>query len=140
VQIPYHILTIQMESWGFIKSSALYQSVQMELSLCLSFYLMHNLGGCTMSTTMRFPAKDVEALAPQSCHRILQKYPQYYLRTCSAHHQVTGFVHPLNGGLGGYYRGIISWVLWVAGYSPNISHLGRLGAQVWPISSMHRLQ
>jgi hypothetical protein len=34
-----------MELRGFIKSSALYQSVHMKLSLRFSFYLKHNLEG-----------------------------------------------------------------------------------------------
>jgi uncharacterized SAM-dependent methyltransferase len=36
----------------------------MELSLRLSFYIGHSLGGYTVDTTMRFPVKIVEALAP----------------------------------------------------------------------------
>jgi hypothetical protein len=40
----------------------------MELRLYLSFYLRRNLGGYTVGTTMGFPVKFVEALAPQS-HR-----------------------------------------------------------------------
>jgi hypothetical protein len=41
-----------MELWGFCNSSALYQLVHKELSLRLSFYLRHRLGGCTVDTTM----------------------------------------------------------------------------------------
>jgi hypothetical protein len=36
----------------------------MELSLRLSFYLRHILGGFTVDTTTRFPIKIVEDLAP----------------------------------------------------------------------------
>jgi hypothetical protein len=57
-----------MESWDFIKSSALYLLVHMELSIHLSFYLRHNLGGYTEGTTVGFPVEIVEVLAPQS-HR-----------------------------------------------------------------------
>jgi hypothetical protein len=66
VRIPHHILTTQMEQWGFFKSLALYQSVHMEVSLRLSFYLERSIGGYTVGTTTGFPAKIVKALAPQS--------------------------------------------------------------------------
>jgi hypothetical protein len=59
----HHILTTQMEPWGFIKSSALYQSVHMELSHRLSFYLKRSLWGYMMGTTVGFRAKIVEDLA-----------------------------------------------------------------------------
>jgi hypothetical protein len=36
----------------------------MELSLYLSFYLRHSLGGYMMDTTMGFPIKIMEALSP----------------------------------------------------------------------------
>jgi hypothetical protein len=36
----------------------------MELSLRLSFYLKHSLGGYTVDTTAGFSVKIVEALAP----------------------------------------------------------------------------
>jgi hypothetical protein len=36
----------------------------MELSLCLGFYLRHNLRGYTVDTTVGFPVKIVEALSP----------------------------------------------------------------------------
>jgi hypothetical protein len=68
VQISHHILTTQMELWDLIKSSVLYLLVHMELSLRLSFYLRCSLGGYTVGTTMGFPVKIMEALAPQSCH------------------------------------------------------------------------
>jgi hypothetical protein len=68
VRIPGHILTTRMELWDFIKSSALYLLVHMELSIRLSFYLRRSLGGYTVSTTAGFPVKIVEALALQSCH------------------------------------------------------------------------
>jgi hypothetical protein len=66
MQILHHILTTWMEPCDFIKSSALYQLVHMDFSLCLSFYLRRSLMGYTVSTTMGFPAKIMEALAPQS--------------------------------------------------------------------------
>jgi hypothetical protein len=53
-----------MEPWGFFKSLVLFLSVHMELELCLSFYLTHNLRGYTVDTTVRFPVKIMEALAP----------------------------------------------------------------------------
>jgi hypothetical protein len=84
VQIPHHILTTRRESWGFIKSSASYQSVHMKLSLRLSFYLRRNLGGYIVGITTGFPAKIIEALALQSRHRIPRKCPQYHMGTCSA--------------------------------------------------------
>jgi hypothetical protein len=43
--VSHHMLTTQMELWGFIKSSAQNKAVHMELSLCLSFYLRCSLGG-----------------------------------------------------------------------------------------------
>jgi hypothetical protein len=52
------------EPWDFIKSSALYLSIHMELSLYISFYLKRNLGGYTVGTTAGFPVEIVEALAP----------------------------------------------------------------------------
>jgi hypothetical protein len=36
----------------------------MELSLCMTFYLRHNLGGYMVDTTVGFPVKIMEALAP----------------------------------------------------------------------------
>jgi hypothetical protein len=36
----------------------------MELSLCLSLYLRHSPGGYTVDTTVGFPIKIMEALAP----------------------------------------------------------------------------
>jgi hypothetical protein len=70
VQMPLHILTIQIKLWGFIKPSASNQAVHTELSLRLSFYLRCNLGGYTVGTTMGFPVEIVEDLASQSHHRI----------------------------------------------------------------------
>jgi hypothetical protein len=63
VRILHHILTTRMEPWDFIKSSTLYLSVHMELSLRLSFYLRCSLGGYTVGTNMRFPPEIVVALA-----------------------------------------------------------------------------
>jgi hypothetical protein len=39
-------------------------SVHMELSLRLSFYLRHSLRGYMVGTTVVFPVKIMEALAP----------------------------------------------------------------------------
>ncbi len=89
-----------MKLWGFIKLFVLYLSVHMELSLHLSFYLRRILGGYTVGTITGSPIKIVEALAPQSHHRILWKCPQYHMSTCSIHRRVTSFGHLLNRGLG----------------------------------------
>jgi hypothetical protein len=119
VRILHHILTTWKESWNFIKSTALYLLVHMELSLCLSFYLRHSLRGYTVGTIMGFPVEIVEALAPQSHCRIPWKYPQYHMSTCSTHHQVTGSSHPLDGGPEGYYQSNIPQVPWATGYGPK---------------------
>jgi hypothetical protein len=71
VQMSCHTLTIRMKSWGFIKPLAQNKAVHIKLSLCLSLYLKHSLGGNTVGTTMGFPIEIVEALAPQSHHRTL---------------------------------------------------------------------
>jgi hypothetical protein len=71
----HHILTTWTEPWDFVKSSALYISVHMELSICLSFYLRCSLRGYTVGTTVEFLLKIVEALAPQSRRWILRKCP-----------------------------------------------------------------
>jgi hypothetical protein len=63
VRILHHILTTRMEPWDFIKSSVLYLLVDIDLSLCLSFYLRCNLRGYTVGSTARFLVKIVEALA-----------------------------------------------------------------------------
>jgi hypothetical protein len=63
VHLPHHILTTQMEPWGFIKSPTQNKAVYMELNLHLSFYLRHNLGGYMVGTTAGFPVKTLEALA-----------------------------------------------------------------------------
>jgi hypothetical protein len=60
----HHVIATQTEPWGFIKSSALYLLVHMKLSLRLSFYLRRSLRGSTVGTSMGFPVKVVEALAP----------------------------------------------------------------------------
>jgi hypothetical protein len=70
VQMTHHILTTWMESWDFIKSSALYLSVHMELSVRLSFLPQMQPRGYTVGTTVGFPIKIVEALAPQSRRQI----------------------------------------------------------------------
>jgi hypothetical protein len=46
----------------------LYLSIHIELSLRLSFYLRHKLGGYMVGTTMGFPIEIVEVLDPES-HR-----------------------------------------------------------------------
>jgi hypothetical protein len=61
--MPHHILTTRIEPWGFIKSSAKNKAIHMELSLCLSFYLRHILGGYMMGTIAGFSIKTMEALA-----------------------------------------------------------------------------
>jgi hypothetical protein len=95
-----------MELWGFIKSSALYLSVNMELSLRLHFYLRRSLRGYTVGTTAGFPVEIVEALAPQSHHQIPWACPQYHMSTYSAHHRVTGSNHPLRRGGSGDTVGV----------------------------------
>jgi hypothetical protein len=97
VRILHHILTTQTELWGFIKSSMLYQSVQMELSHHLSFYLRCSLRGYMVGTTTGFPVEIVVPFAPQSLRQIPQKCPWYHMRTCSAHGRVTSSGHPFNG-------------------------------------------
>jgi hypothetical protein len=57
-----------MELWGFDKSSAQNQAVHLELSLDLSIYLKRSIRGYTVGTTIGFPVKIVDALAPRS-HR-----------------------------------------------------------------------
>jgi hypothetical protein len=51
VRMPHLILTIWMEPWGFIKSTMQNKAVHVKLSLHLTFYLIHNLGGYTVGTT-----------------------------------------------------------------------------------------
>jgi hypothetical protein len=120
VRIPQHNLTTRTELWDFIKLSALYLSVHMELSLRLSFYLRRSLEGYRVGSTTGFPVEIVEALALQYCHQILWKCPQYHMSTYSAHRRLTSFDHQLNGGLGGYYRGNVPRVPWAAGHGPKI--------------------
>jgi hypothetical protein len=91
----------------------------MELSLRLSFYLRHSLGGYTVGTIVGFPVEIVEALAPQSCRRIPWKCPQYHVSTCSTHCRVTGSSNPLDGGLTVYCRGNVPRVPWATGYGPK---------------------
>jgi hypothetical protein len=54
VQMLHHILTTQIEPWGFIKPSASNQVVHTELSLCLSFCLRCSIGGYIVGTIMGF--------------------------------------------------------------------------------------
>jgi hypothetical protein len=65
VRMLHHILTTRMELSGFIKLLAQNKVVHIEPSLRLSFYLRHSLGGYTVGTTVGFPVKIMEALAPQ---------------------------------------------------------------------------
>jgi hypothetical protein len=51
------------------------------------------------------------------------------MRTYSAHHRVTGSGHPLNEGIGGYYRGKLPWVPWATGYGPKL--LDTAGSLQW---------
>jgi hypothetical protein len=106
-----------MKSWDFIKLSALYLSVHMELSLCLSFYLRCSLGGYMVDTNVGFLVEIMEALALQYHHRM--KYLQYHMSTCSTQRRVTGSGHLLDGWLGGYCRGNVPRVLCAAGYGPK---------------------
>jgi hypothetical protein len=129
VQILHHILTTRMEPWDFIKSSALYLLVHMETILRLSFYLRRSLRGYTVGTTAGFPIEKVEALAPQSQHQISRKCPHYHMSTYFAHRRVTISDHPLNGGLGGYYRGNLPRVPWTIGYGPKL--LNTVGSLKW---------
>jgi hypothetical protein len=69
MQKSCHILTTQMEPHGSIKSSASNQIEHIELSLCLSFYLRHSIVSYMAGTTVGYPVKIMEALAPQSHHR-----------------------------------------------------------------------
>jgi hypothetical protein len=50
VQIPYQIMITRTEPWDFIKSSVIYLSVHMELSLRLSFYPRRSCGGYIVGT------------------------------------------------------------------------------------------
>jgi hypothetical protein len=68
VRMPHHILTTWMEPWGFIKLSTQNKAVHMEISLCLSFYLKHSLGGYMVGTATWFSMETVEALAQRSHH------------------------------------------------------------------------
>jgi hypothetical protein len=92
----------------------------MKLSIRLNFYLRRSLGGYTVGTTAGFPVEIIEDLTPQTHRQISWKCPQYHMSTYSVHHRVTGSGHPLNGGLGGYYRGNLPWVPWVTGYDPKL--------------------
>jgi hypothetical protein len=104
VQIPHHILTARMEPWGFFKSSTLYLSIHMKLSLRLSFYLKRSLGGYTVHMTVRFQVELVEALAPMISPSNPTEVSLVPYENCSNNRRVTGFSHPLNTGLGGYCR------------------------------------
>jgi hypothetical protein len=42
------------------------------------------------------------------------------MSTYSAIRQATGFGHPLDGSLRGYYRGKLPQVPWATGYGPNL--------------------
>jgi hypothetical protein len=90
----------------------------MELSLHLSFYLRHSLRGYMVDTTTGFPIKIVEALAPLFQHQISRKCSLYHMITCSTDRRLTGSIHPLKGGLKGYYQ--------ATGYGPK--HLDTTGS------------
>jgi hypothetical protein len=92
----------------------------MGLSFHLSFYLKRSFGGYTVGTTAGFPVETVEALAPRSHCRIPRKCLQQHMSTYSARRRVTASGHPLNGGLRGYYRGLVPREPWVVGYCPKI--------------------
>jgi hypothetical protein len=119
VHALHHILTTRMKPRGFIKSSMQNNTVHMELSLHLSFYLRHSQGGYTVGTTAGFPVETVKALAPRSHRRIPWKCPQYHMSTYSAHHRVDGSGHPLDGGLRGYCQGLVPQVPQATGYNPK---------------------
>jgi hypothetical protein len=53
VRTPHHLLTTQTEPWGFLKPLAQNKPVHMELSINISFQLIHILGGYTVGTTVR---------------------------------------------------------------------------------------
>jgi hypothetical protein len=120
VRILHHILTTQMKPWDFIKSSVLYLSVHMKLSLHLTFYLRRGLWSYMVDTTAGFPVEIVEALAPQSHRQIPRECAHYHISTYSAHRRVIGNSHPLDGGLGSYRQGNIPRVPWAAGYGPKL--------------------
>jgi hypothetical protein len=71
-----HFLTTRMEPLGFIMLLTQNKAVHMELSFCQSFQLKQSLGGYMMGTTMGFPTRTVEALAPRSRHRMPWMHPQ----------------------------------------------------------------
>jgi hypothetical protein len=66
--MSHHILTTRTEPWGFTKSSALNQEVCVQLSLRLSFYFRHSLGGYMVGITAGFQVEIMEALPLQSHH------------------------------------------------------------------------
>jgi hypothetical protein len=119
VRILHHILTTRTELRDFIKSFMLYLSVYMQVSLRRSFYLRRSLGGYMVGTTTGFLVEIMEALALQSRHQILWKYPQYHMSTYSTDHRVISTSHPPVGGLGGYYRGNVPCVPWATSYGPK---------------------
>jgi hypothetical protein len=58
-----------MKLWDLIKLSVLHLLVHMELSLCLSFYRRHCLGGYTVVTTTGFTcAHNLTAESHGSAH------------------------------------------------------------------------
>jgi hypothetical protein len=117
VCMPHPVLTTQTKPWGFIKLSVKIYTVHMELGLRLTFQLRCDLRGYTMGTTTGFLVITMDALAPWPHLRNPQRHLQYHMSTYSAFHRVNISGHPLNGRLGGYYRGL---VLRVTGYSLEI--------------------
>jgi hypothetical protein len=51
------------------------------------------------------------------------------MRTYSTHRLMTGSDYPLNGGLGGYYRGKLPRVPWAIGYNPKLQDM--IGSLQW---------
>jgi hypothetical protein len=68
---------------------------------------------------MGFLVETMEALAPRSHWRILQKCPQEHMSTYSAHHRVTESGDPLDGGLEGYHHGLVPRLPGAACYGPR---------------------
>jgi hypothetical protein len=59
-----HLLTTQIELWGFIKSLVQNKAVHMEVSLRLSFQLERSLMRYIVGTITEFQVETVAALAP----------------------------------------------------------------------------
>jgi hypothetical protein len=116
VHSSHHLLTIWMEPWDFIKSSAHTYKVYMELKLCLSFQPRHSLGGYMVATTAGFWVVILEALASWSHFQISRWFPQYHMSTYSTSYRANGSGHLLDGRLRGYYQGLVPRVPCVTDY------------------------